>query len=96
MCSRNTRASSDEVIQRAHDTLKVIEQTLQDRSWIAGTQKPTIADAALYSYVARAPEGNVDLSGYGAIAVWLRRVEDLRGFVPFQKTAAGLEKGNGQ
>jgi len=87
---------TSEVIQRAHDTLKVIEQTLQDRIWIAGTQEPTIADAALYSYIVRAPEGNVDLSGYGAIAVWLRRVENLRGFVPFQKTAAGLEKGNGQ
>ena len=45
-----------EVIQHAHDTLKVIEQALKDRTWIAGTQQPTIADVALYSYIARAPE----------------------------------------
>ncbi|AFW03129.1 glutathione S-transferase [Gluconobacter cerinus] len=85
-----------EVIQRAHDTLKVIEQALKARTWIAGTQQPTIADVALYSYIARAPEGNVDLSGYDAIAVWLQRLESLRGFVPFQKTVVGLERGDGQ
>lgn len=82
---------TDEVIARAHDTLRVIEHTLVAHRWIAGTAEPTIADIALYSYVERAPEGNIDTSGYPAIAEWLRRIEALPGFVPFQRTAAGLQ-----
>lgn len=80
-----------EVIARAHATLEVMEQTLEKQRWIAGTAKPTIADIALYSYVERAPEGNVDLSGYACIQSWLRQIERLPGFLPFQRTRAGLE-----
>lgn len=80
-----------EVIARAHATLEVMEQTLEKQRWIAGTAKPTIADIALYSYVERAPEGNVDLSGYTCIQSWLRQIERLPGFLPFQRTRAGLE-----
>jgi glutathione S-transferase len=81
----------EEVIQRAHETLDVIERTLAEGSWIAGTEKASIADIALYSYVERAPEGNVDLAGYRNIATWLRQIEDLPRFVPFTRTRAGLE-----
>jgi glutathione S-transferase len=81
----------DEVIARAHDTIKVLDQTLASTPWIAGTAEPTVADVALYSYVERAPEGNVDISGYPAVQAWLRRIEALPGFVPFQRTRAGLE-----
>jgi len=40
----------------------------------------------LYSYIARAPEGKVDLSAYGNVNAWLARVEALPGFVPFVKS----------
>jgi glutathione S-transferase len=80
-----------EVIARAHDTLEVIDRTLDWNRWIADTEKPTIADVALYSYIARAPEGNVDISGYGSVARSLRCIEALQGFVPFRRTAAGLQ-----
>lgn len=79
------------VIKRAHATLTVMEQTLRAQRWIAGTAEPTIADIALYSYVARAPEGNVDLAGYPGIRAWLGQVEALPGFVPFQRSQVGLE-----
>lgn len=79
----------DEVIARAHAVLAVIESTLATREWIAAG-RPTIADVALYSYIARAPEGNVDLSRYPQVTAWLARIEALPGFVPFQRTAAGL------
>lgn len=81
----------EEVIERAHATLTVIEKVLADRDWIANTQQPTIADVALYSYIERAPEGNVDLSGYPHIHSWLRQIEHLPGFIPFARTRAGLE-----
>lgn len=79
----------DEVIQRAHTVLKVIEEELQHRDWIAA-DRPTIADVALYSYIARAPEGNVDLSVYARVNAWLERVEALPGFVEFNRTQVGL------
>ena len=82
---------ADEVIERAHATLFVIEATLADRRWIAGTEQPTIADVALYSYIKRAPEGNVELSGYPRILAWLDHVEQLPGFIPFPPTRVGLE-----
>ena len=79
------------MIGRAHVTLAVMEKILESQHWIAATQDPTIADVALYSYVERAPEGNVDLSGYPKIRAWLHQIETLPGFVPFQRTRAGLE-----
>lgn len=81
---------ADTVIARAHDVLRIIESELTPREWIALPGSPTIADVALYSYIASAPEGNVDLSPYPAIRQWLERVEALPGFVPFQKSAIGL------
>jgi glutathione S-transferase len=78
-----------EAIARAHAILKILDAELQGQPWIVGGQ-PTIADIALYSYVARAPEGNVDLSAYGNVLAWLARIEALPGFVPFQQTPAGL------
>jgi glutathione S-transferase len=79
----------EEVIPRAHAILALIEAELQGRDWIAAAQ-PTIADVALYSYVARAPEGDVDLKPYPDIRAWLARIEALPHFVEFQKTPVGL------
>jgi glutathione S-transferase len=79
----------DEVIARAHVLLKRIDDHLTGREWLVGN-RPTIADVAIYSYVARAPEGNVDLSDYPEVNAFLRRIEALPGFVPFAQTPAGL------
>jgi glutathione S-transferase len=81
--------NTDEVIARAHVILGRIESHLADREWLVGT-RPTIADVAIYSYVARAPEGNVDLSAYPRVNALLRRIEALPGFVPFRQSRAGL------
>jgi glutathione S-transferase len=81
--------NADEVIRRAHDILAQVEAQLDGRAYLVGAA-PTIADVALYSYIARAPEGNVDLGGYPRVQAWLGRVEDLPGFVPFARTPAGL------
>ena len=81
--------NSDEVIARAHRILKLIDEELSGRDFLV-TSKPTIADVALYGYIARAPEGNVDLSSYPNVNAWLRRIEALPGFVEFAKTPVGL------
>lgn len=85
----NAGFNPEEVIARAHAVLTLIEAELEGRDWIADDHA-TIADVALYSYIARAPEGNVDLSSYGNVNQWLARIEALPGFVEFGKTPVGL------
>lgn len=85
----NAGFNPEEVIGRAHAILTVIEAELVGRQWIAA-DRPTIADVALYSYIARAPEGNVDLSAYANVRAWLDRIEALPGFVEFGVTPVGL------
>jgi glutathione S-transferase len=82
----------EEVIARAHVLLRVMEDVLTRGDWLVGTQ-PTIADVALYSYVAHAPEGNVSLDAYPHVLGWLARFEALPGFVPMPSTAVGLRAG---
>ncbi|SEK08904.1 MULTISPECIES: glutathione S-transferase family protein [unclassified Variovorax] len=79
----------EEVITRAHAVLAVIEAQLSGGSFIVAAS-PTVADVALYSYIARAPEGNVDLQAYPNVRAWLARIEALPGFVEFRKTPVGL------
>lgn len=78
-----------DAIARAHRLLGLLDGSLAGRDWIAASQ-PTIADVALYSYIARAPEGNVDLAPYGNVLAWLARVEALPRFQPFVKSPVGL------
>lgn len=85
----NAGFNPEEVIARAHAILKLIDAELDGRDWIAA-DRPTIADIALYSYIASAPEGNVDLSAYANVNGWLARIEALPGFVAFDKNPVGL------
>ncbi len=78
-----------DAIARAHRILGLVEGSLAGKEWIAAGW-PTIADIALYSYIARAPEGNVDLADYANVKAWLARVENLPRFQPFIKSPVGL------
>ncbi|MGO7522663.1 glutathione binding-like protein, partial [Rhizobium brockwellii] len=61
---------TDEVIARAHRILALIEAELHSRSILLGDNH-VIADVALYSYIANAPEGNVDISAFPSVRAWL-------------------------
>jgi glutathione S-transferase len=69
----------------ANRLFEVVDRELAGRSFLAG-EHPTIADIALYSYTAHAPEGGVPLDAYPQLSAWLRRVEALSGFLPMQGT----------
>jgi glutathione S-transferase len=84
------KLNAAETIARAEAVLGHVERRLTCRDWLAA-ERPTIADVALYSYIARAPEGNVDLAPFPAVRAWLSRVEALPGFRPMPRTRAGLE-----
>lgn len=70
----------EEATSVANDLLKILENLLKESSWLSG-DTITIADVALYPYIALAPEGNIDLKPYTNIRAWLKRIEALPGFV---------------
>jgi glutathione S-transferase len=69
--------------------LTTLDGVLRGKAFLVD-ERPTIADVALYSYIAHAPEGGVDLAPYSQVVGWLRRVEALPGFKPMPATRAGL------
>lgn len=66
-----------------------LEAHLQDREWLVAN-RPTIADVAIYSYTAHAPEGGISLDPYPHLRRYLSRIEALDGFVPMPVTPVGL------
>jgi glutathione S-transferase len=58
---------------------------LAERRFLVGDH-PTIADIALYSYTAHAPEGGLSLDPYGHVRAWMARIEALQGFVPMRRS----------
>lgn len=73
----------------AHKALTKLEQHLENRDFLVGSA-PTIADVAIYSYTAHAPEGGVSLNEFPITRRFLKNVESLKGFVPMQVTKVGL------
>ena len=65
-----------------------MEAHLAGRDVLVG-DRPTIADVALYSYTAHAPEGGVSLEPYPNVRRWLVGIEALPGFVPMAATKVG-------
>jgi glutathione S-transferase len=58
-----------------------MELELSQRTWLAADHA-TIADIAMYSYVALANEGDLDLGAWPSISRWLSAVEGLENFLP--------------
>ena len=77
--------------EKAHRLLGIMDRALAGRDWFVG-DRPTIADVALYSYTARAPEGGVDLRPYANVRAWLERIEGLPGFVPMVETPTDAQR----
>jgi glutathione S-transferase len=71
----------EKVLASATRLLDVLEAELKTSPWFAA-DRPTIADIALFTYVAHAPEGGLSLEGYSGIRSWIQRIEQLPGFVP--------------
>lgn len=61
--------------------LSLLDSHLEHNDWLA-IGRPTLADCAVYPYVALAPEGDVDLKPYRHIARWIGRMEALPGYLP--------------
>jgi glutathione S-transferase len=66
---------------KAATILGVIDKHLATRQWLE-MGRPTIADMAVFPYVALAPEGSVSLQPYPHIRDWIARIKSLPNFVP--------------
>ena len=73
----------------SHKLFATLELALADAAFFTGAQ-PTIADVALYTYIAHAPEGGVALEPYANLRAWLKRIEALPRFAPMPATQVGL------
>ncbi|OAL36585.1 hypothetical protein AYO20_04201 [Fonsecaea nubica] len=71
-------------------SLEILEERLAKEQWLA-LSRPTIADVAVFVYVALAEMGNVPLAPYPAVRAWIDRIKGLPGFVPLD----GLDKAMG-
>lgn len=71
----------------AQRLLQRLEAQLGANEWLVG-DTASIADLALYSYTARAPEGEVALDDFPAIRAWLDRVEALPRFHPMPRATS--------
>jgi glutathione S-transferase len=68
----------------AQGLFQVMEQELSGRDFLVGSSA-TLADVAMYTYTAHAPEGDISLEPYPQIRAWLGRVEGLPRFVPMAR-----------
>jgi glutathione S-transferase len=70
----------------AQHLLGLMDAHLTGRDWLAADHA-TIADVAMYSYTAHAPEGGVSLDPWPQVRAWLQRVQALPGFVGMKASA---------
>lgn len=69
-----------DTLQRAARILPLLDAHLARHPWLA-LARPTIADCAVFPYVALAPEGGVSLADYPHIRQWIARVKALPNFL---------------
>ncbi|MEQ8661031.1 MAG: glutathione S-transferase family protein [Gammaproteobacteria bacterium] len=71
---------------RGEKSLAILDAHLAGREWLA-LGRPTIADIAVFPYIALAPMGDIALDPYPQVLAWIARFRALPGFFPI----AGLD-----
>lgn len=75
-----TSINLDRANQKAEYILTQLNDHLCNREWLE-LNRPTIADVAVFPYVALAPDGKIDLTPYPHVLNWIDRVKSLPNFV---------------
>ena len=76
-----TNINIERATQKSEFILTQLDQHLSDRTWLE-FDHPTIADVAIYPYIALAREGKIDLDAYPHVLNWIERVKQLPGYIP--------------
>ena len=85
-----TPFSYEQAIAASHKTLALLNEALNinaknGQNWLVEGETPTIADIAVFPYVAFAEhssEDEIQLSAYPAVAAWLDRFKCLPNYLP--------------
>jgi glutathione S-transferase len=75
----------DESTRTTETLLQILGARLEKHPYLVADHA-TIADIAVYPYIALSPEGNIDLNGYPAVTAWLSRLQALPGYVDMPGT----------
>ncbi|WNZ46472.1 glutathione S-transferase [Leptolyngbya boryana CZ1] len=66
--------------QKSDYILTQLNQHLSTHTWLE-FEHPTIADIAVFPYVALARDGKIDLDAYPHVLAWIDRVKQLPGYI---------------
>ena len=77
----------DRAIEKSEFILTQLNDHLSRRTWLE-CDRPTIADIAVFPYIALAPDGQISLDGYSYVLAWIDRVKQLPGFVGMRSIEA--------
>jgi len=83
-----TNINIERATTKAHQILKLLNEHLEKHTWLE-FEHPTIADIAVFPYVALAADGKIPLEDYPEVVAWINRVKTLPGFVGM----AGINNG---
>jgi glutathione S-transferase len=76
-----TNINIERATQKAEFILTQLDQHLATRTWLE-CDRPTIADIAVFPYVALARDGKIDLDLYSHVLAWIDRIKQLSGYIP--------------
>ena len=76
-----TNINIERATQKANFILTQLDRHLHTHSWLE-LERPTIADVAVFPYVALARDGKIDLEAYPNVLTWIDRVKQLPGYIP--------------
>ena len=65
---------------KGRQVLELVNAHLAERTWLVGGQ-PSIADVAVYPYLAMAEEGGLSLAPYPHLQAWFARIRALPGYL---------------
>jgi glutathione S-transferase len=75
-----TSINLEQTVQKSGFILTQLENHLGERDWLE-LGHPTIADVAVFPYIALATDGKIDLTPYPNVVAWIDRIKHLSGFV---------------
>jgi glutathione S-transferase len=78
-----TNINIDRATQKSEFILALLEQHFTNCTWLE-LEHPTIADVAVFPYVALARDGKINLDAYPHVLAWIDRFKQLPGYLPMQ------------
>lgn len=76
-----TKINIERATEKSAFILTQLNQHLSTHRWLE-FERPTIADVAIFPYVAMARDGKINLDDYSHVLSWIERFKQLPGYLP--------------